>query len=85
RARIEVAALAACRALGTTGIARADVMLDSAGNPWVLEVNTIPGMTDHSLVPKAAERIGLSLGELCDIVLSRTLAQAEQRNLRDAS
>jgi D-alanine-D-alanine ligase len=85
RSRIESAGLAACRALGTSGIARADVMLDAEGNPWVLEVNTIPGMTDHSLVPKAAERIGLSLGELCDIVISRTLAQDEQRRLRDAS
>lgn len=85
RSRIEAAGLAACRALGTSGIARADVMLDSAGNPWVLEVNTIPGMTDHSLVPKAAGRIGLSLGELCDIVILRTLAQDKQRKLRDAS
>ena len=85
RSRIETAGLAACRALGTTGIARADVMLDADGHPWVLEVNTIPGMTDHSLVPKAAERIGLSLGELCDIVISRTLAQDKQRKLRDAS
>jgi len=85
RKRIESAALAACRALGTSGIARADVMLDAEGNPWVLEVNTIPGMTDHSLVPKAAERISLSLGELCDIVIFRTLAQDEQRKLRDAS
>lgn len=85
RSRIESAGLAACRALGTSGIARADVMLDSIGNPWVLEVNTIPGMTDHSLVPKAAAKIGLSLGQLCDIVLSRTLAQDEQRRLRDAS
>lgn len=83
--RIETAGLDACRALGTSGIARADIMLDSDGNPWVLEVNTIPGMTDHSLVPKAAERIGLSLGELCDIVLARTLAQAGRRKLRDAS
>lgn len=83
--RIEAAGLAACRALGTSGIARADIMLDSDGNPWVLEVNTIPGMTDHSLVPKAAERIGLSLGELCDIVLARTLAQAGRQKLRDAS
>lgn len=83
--RIEAAGLAACRALDTSSIARADIMLDSDGNPWVLEVNTIPGMTDHSLVPKAAEQIGLSLGELCDIVLARTLAQAGRQKLRDAS
>lgn len=85
RSRIETAGLAACRALGTAGIVRADIMLDEDGNPWVLEVNTIPGMTDHSLIPKAADRIGLSLGELCDVVISRTLAQDDQQKLRDAS
>jgi D-alanine-D-alanine ligase len=85
RRRIESVGLAACRALGTSGIARADVMLDADGNPWVLEVNTIPGMTDHSLVPKAANRTGLSLGALCDLVISKTLAQDERRKLRDAS
>lgn len=85
RTRIESAALDACRSLGTKGIARADVMLDAGGHPWVLEVNTIPGMTDHSLVPKAAEQVGLSLGELCDLVISRTLARFKVQPLRDAS
>ena len=85
RRRIEAAGLAACRALGTRGIARVDIMLDAAGQPWVLEVNTIPGMTDHSLVPKAAARAGLALGELCDIVISRTLTGSPAQKLRDAS
>jgi D-alanine-D-alanine ligase len=85
RSRIAAAGLAACRALGTRGIARADIMLDASGQPWVLEVNTIPGMTDHSLVPKAAARTGLALGELCDIVISRTLTRQAAQKLRDAS
>lgn len=64
--RIESAAQAACTALGTCGLARVDVMLDRFQRPWVLEVNTVPGMTDHSLVPKAAARRGLSFPQLCD-------------------
>jgi len=57
---------AACRAVGCDGIARVDLRLDSTGKPHVLEVNTIPGMTDHSLVPKAAARVGMSMTALCE-------------------
>jgi len=64
--RIETAARRACQALETKGLARVDVLLDNSGQPWVLEINTIPGMTDHSLVPKAAARAGLSFPELCE-------------------
>lgn len=64
--RIEQTALNACRALGTRGIARVDLILDRFQRAWVLEVNTVPGFTDHSLVPKAAARLGQSLGELCE-------------------
>jgi D-alanine-D-alanine ligase len=63
---IEDAGSAACRAIATCGIARVDLRVDAALRPWVLEVNTIPGFTDHSLVPKAAERRGWTLGELCE-------------------
>jgi D-alanine-D-alanine ligase len=42
-----------------------DLMLDRAGKPYLLEVNTAPGMTDHSLVPMAARAIGLSYEDLC--------------------
>ncbi len=55
-----------CHVLGTAGIARVDFRVDPGGHPWVLEVNTSPGMTDHSLVPKSAERAGYSLGRLCE-------------------
>lgn len=64
--RVELAALNAARALGTRGLARVDIMLDQDQQPWVLEINTIPGLTDHSLVPKAAAQLGWSFGELCE-------------------
>jgi D-alanine-D-alanine ligase len=63
---IEDAGSAACRAIATRGIARVDLRVDSTLRPWVLEVNTIPGFTEHSLVPKAAERCGWTLGALCE-------------------
>lgn len=64
--RIEATGFAACAAIGTSGMARADIRLDANQEPWVLEVNTIPGMTDHSLIPKAAARTGVSFPALCD-------------------
>lgn len=64
--RIADAAKNACRALGTQGMARVDLRLDESMQPWVLEVNTIPGYTSHSLVPKAAARMGIEFGELCE-------------------
>ncbi len=53
------------RALGCRGWGRVDLMLDRAGNPYLLEVNTAPGMTDHSLVPMAARHVGIGYDELC--------------------
>jgi D-alanine-D-alanine ligase len=55
----------AFRAVGCSGWGRIDIMLDSKKRPWLLEVNTIPGMTDHSLVPMAARARGISFEELC--------------------
>ncbi len=54
----------AFRLLGCSGWGRVDAMLDRAGNPYLIEVNTIPGMTDHSLVPMAARAKGISFEEL---------------------
>lgn len=73
------AARSACAALGTSGLARVDLILDQSGGPRVLEVNTVPGMTDHSLVPKAAARAGLSMPELCQACLNSALHQACRR------
>ncbi len=56
--------LAAFAAVGAEGWGRADFMMDDSGRPQLLEVNTVPGMTDHSLVPMAAKAAGLSFEEL---------------------
>ena len=59
----------AFQALGCRGWGRVDLMLDVAGEPSLLEVNTAPGMTDHSLVPMAARAVGLSYEDLCIRIL----------------
>jgi len=66
-------ALDAFRLVGGRGWGRVDVMLDSLGNPYLLEVNTSPGMTDHSLVPMAARAAGLDFDQLCMAILEQTL------------
>jgi D-alanine-D-alanine ligase len=62
-------ALRAFRAVGCSGWGRIDIMLDAAKKPWLLEVNTIPGMTDHSLVPMAARAAGIAFEDLCVRIL----------------
>jgi D-alanine-D-alanine ligase len=66
--------LAAFDALGCTGWGRVDVMRDRGGSNWLLEVNTAPGMTSHSLVPKAARAVGIEFEELCWRILETSLA-----------
>ena len=56
--------LEAFRVLDTTGWGRVDLMVDRSGRPWLLEVNTTPGMTDHSLMPMAAHAAGIDFEEL---------------------
>lgn len=63
----------ACEAVGTQGWARADVMQDAEGRFWLLEVNTVPGMTDHSLVPMAAQAAGLDFQQLVLAILADSL------------
>jgi D-alanine-D-alanine ligase len=67
---VQALVLAAYRALRCSGWGRADLMLDSANRPWLLEMNTSPGMTDHSLVPMAARAEGVSYDELVLRVLA---------------
>ncbi len=57
--------------VGGRGWGRVDFLVDTAGRPYLLEVNTVPGMTDHSLVPMAAAKAGLSFGQLVLQILSQ--------------
>lgn len=58
-------AVRAHQALGCTGVSRSDFLLDADGQPWILETNTIPGMTATSLLPDAAKAAGVTFPELC--------------------
>ena len=73
-------ALAAFRAAGCRGWGRVDVMRDRAtGKFYLLEVNTAPGMTSHSLVPKSARQAGLDIEALCWRILEQTLPEVDSR------
>ena len=63
----------AFQAVGASGWGRIDAMQDEQGQFWLLEVNTVPGMTSHSLVPKAAQAVGYSFDDLCIAILEQTL------------
>jgi D-alanine-D-alanine ligase len=68
-------AVAAFEAVGAGGWGRADFMMDTTGRPLLLEVNTIPGMTDHSLVPMAARAAGIDFDELVWRVLETSFTR----------
>lgn len=68
-------ALAAFDAVGAEGWGRVDFMADKAGRPMMLELNTVPGMTDHSLVPMAAHAAGIDFDELCWQVLETSFVR----------
>jgi D-alanine-D-alanine ligase len=70
----EKAALSAHTALGCGGATRVDLIVDQKGDPYVLEVNTIPGMTETSLLPKIAARAGLDFPSLIEEILKGALA-----------
>jgi len=71
---VQDAALAAHRALGVEIYSRVDVLLDAHNRPFVLEANTIPGMTATSLLPKAAAATGIAFPELCAMIAELSLA-----------
>jgi D-alanine-D-alanine ligase len=73
--RVREAALTAHRSLGTQVYSRVDIRLDEAGEPWVLEVNTIPGMTATSLLPDAARVAGYTYPALCGRIAELSLAR----------
>jgi len=70
---IQQAALGAFRAIGGRDYSRVDVMVRATGEPIVLEVNTLPGMTETSLFPKAAAAAGMSYAELCQKMIQLAL------------
>ncbi len=71
--RMQAIALQAFHAVGARGWARVDIMLDGIGSPWLLEINTAPGMTGHSLVPMAARVRGIDFDELVWRILEDSL------------
>jgi D-alanine-D-alanine ligase len=70
---MQAIALQAFEQIGGSGWGRVDFMRDEGGQNWLIEVNTVPGMTDHSLVPMAARAVGIEIEELCLSILAQTL------------
>ena len=67
------AALKLHRALGLSVYSRTDFILDSEGRAWCLEVNTLPGMTPNSLIPRSAKVDGMSYEDLCEKIVELSL------------
>lgn len=72
--------LKACQVLGVSGWARVDLIIDADNKAWLIEVNTIPGMTSHSLVPMAAKQIGMSFEQLAVQILATSMTQSKQES-----
>jgi D-alanine-D-alanine ligase len=79
---IQDIALAAHGSLGLEVYSRVDFILSNNGKPYVLEINTIPGMTEASLLPEAAGVAGISYGELCERIIELSLARFGRRHLQ---
>ncbi len=77
RQQVQQVAAAAHRALGCRDFSRPDVLLDADGVSWVLEVNTIPGFTTHSLLPKSAAAAGVTFDALCRNIIELAMARRE--------
>ena len=79
------AALGAFQAIGGRDYARVDVMVRADGEPVVLEVNTLPGMTETSLLPKAAAAAGLDYAQLCQRMVDLALQRNEKYKIKNAT
>ncbi len=77
RAAMEAAARAFTE-LGCAGMARVDIIVDSSGTPWILEVNTVPGLTEVSLLPDAARAAGISFDELCQRLVDHAVGRRDR-------
>lgn len=80
--RFQQLARAAFEAVGANGWGRVDFILDAEDNPQLIEVNTVPGMTDHSLVPMAARAAGISFEELVIRILATSLRRGHPAHVR---
>jgi len=78
-ARIQSAALGAFHAIGGRDFARVDVMVTAGGHPVVLEVNTLPGLTELSIMPEAAAAAGLNYGQLCQRMIDLALRRSARK------
>lgn len=78
--RVRRMAMEACRACRCQGIVRADFMVGPDGEPVLIEINTVPGMSGGSIVPKQAAYMGMTLGELFDMVIADTSTDDYARN-----
>ena len=75
---LEEAALKTYACIGCAGVARVDVRLSESGVPYVLEINTIPGLSATSLVPKAARAAGIDFAKLCEMMIDDALERHQQ-------
>ena len=73
--KAEKAALDCFNACGCSGVARFDMMVSEEGNPYIIDINTVPGMTATSLVPDAAKAVGISFPDLCEKLVNMALAK----------
>jgi D-alanine-D-alanine ligase len=74
--KVQESAITCFNSLGCRGAARIDFIIGEDGKPYALEINTIPGMTSHSLLPKAAAKIGISMSRLCLKIVELALADS---------
>jgi len=74
--KVQTSAITCFNSLGCRGAARVDFIIGEDGKPYALEINTIPGMTSHSLLPKAAAKIGLSMSRLCLKIVELAIADS---------
>jgi D-alanine-D-alanine ligase len=75
RAAASDAAARAFTELGCSGMGRVDIIVDASGTPWLLEVNTVPGLTELSLLPDAARAAGISFEQLCERLINHAVGR----------
>ena len=77
---LQAVALEAHRVLKLRDFSRIDFKIDRSGSPWVLEANTLPGLTGTSLLPQSAAACGIDFGSLCEAICSGALKRAREQS-----